>query len=124
MVGHDVEVARRPPLARIEHMGRADGLDALGARARDLWVPVHLGGGDVSRSCERLSVFLQTGRMGLGDTLPHATTLQSDLMGSGDKRRGLRIPWEGAVPSVGKCVGRMASAGPVYRTAGGKGLKP
>ena len=44
-VGHDVEVARRPPLARIEQMGRPDGLDPLGARARDLWVPVHLGGG-------------------------------------------------------------------------------
>ena len=102
-------------------MGPTDDIDALGARPRDLWVPVHLGGGDVSRSCERLSVFLQTGRTGLGDTLPHATTLQSDLMGSGDKRRGLRIPWEGAVPSVGKCVGRMASAGVVYNTLDGKG---
>ena len=29
-------------------MGRPDGLDALGARARDLWVPVHLGGGPTS----------------------------------------------------------------------------
>ena len=88
-VGHDVEVARRPPLASIEQMGRADGLDALGARARDLWVPVHLGSGVVGKPCERLSAFLQTGRTGLGDTLPHATTLQSDLMGSDDKRHGL-----------------------------------
>ena len=70
-------------------MGPTDDIDALGARARDLLVPVHLGGGDVSRSCERLSVFLQTGRTGLGDTLPRATTLQSDLMGSDDKRHGL-----------------------------------
>ena len=74
MVGHDVEVARRPPLARIEQMGRPDGLDALGARARDLWVPVHLGGGPVRKPCERLSAFLQTGRMGLGVTQPRATT--------------------------------------------------
>ena len=73
-VGHDVEVARRPPLARIEQMGRPDGLDALGARARDLWVPVHLGGGPVRKPCERLSAFLQTGRMGLGVALPRATT--------------------------------------------------
>ena len=70
-------------------MGPTDDIDALGARARDLWVPVHLGGGDVSRSCERLSAFLQTGRMGLGDTLPRATTSQSDLMGSHDERRGV-----------------------------------
>ena len=30
-VGHDVEVARWPPLVRVDLMGRADGLDALGA---------------------------------------------------------------------------------------------
>ena len=74
MVGHDVEVARRPPLARIEQMGRADGLDALAARARDLWVPVHLGGGHVKILASVSSAFLQTGRMGLGVTQPRATT--------------------------------------------------
>ena len=82
MVGHDVEVARRPPLARIEQMGRADGLDALGARARDLWVPVHLGGGHVKILASVSSAFLQTGRMGLGVTQPRATTSQNDLIPS------------------------------------------
>ena len=54
-VGHDVEVARRPPLARIEQMGQPDGLDALAAQARVLWVPVHLGGGPVTGNLASVS---------------------------------------------------------------------
>ena len=94
-------------------MGRADGLDALAARARVLWVPVHLGGGHVGKPCEGLSAFLQTGRMGLGVTQPRATTSQNDLMPSYDKRRGLHRPWEGTVPSARSARiahGRKASA--------------
>ena len=105
-------------------MGCADGLDALAARARVLWVPVHLGGGVVRKPCERLCAFLETDRMGFGDTLPHATTLPSDLMGSGDKRHGLWSPWEGAVLSARRRVGDERRAGEVYFTLGGKGLTP
>ena len=95
-------------------MGCADGLDALAARARVLWVPVHLGGGVVRKPCERLCAFLETDRMGFGDTLPHATTLPSDLMGSGDKRHGCGA--HGKVPFSVREGASATSVAPVMYT--------